>query len=515
MALELIKENMVVEQIVGENRFQALVSHDIVIGDFKPDVEKVLSVSAYNNIIRHEIVQGKAVIEGILNCSILYTGDTDKLIECVDTQIPYTQYVDIKGAENKMTCEVSDYIEGIDASIVSGRKISLNVLIDLNIRVIEKKSIDVIADISGLPDIQLLKKEIKVNSTVGQGTSQEIVREELELPQNKLDIAELLKTEVNVVLENTVVKSGKVTAEGYVSLTIMYYTGESVHPLEKAIYELPFVQVTDVPGAEEGMSCDVRFYIEDTSFKVVEDENGKNRIISAEVLLKCVAKVRREDTMEVIIDAYSTVRATQLSKSTYRYRELVGEEETQVEVKEVINLSEPATNIYDVNVRPVVVDYNVYDEKVVCSGVLQVSIIYMTSGGNTVVTGDIQEVPFNAIAEIPNASPDIVVDVEATRNKFTYELKSPRQLDLKALLNVRIDAFANRDIELLTAMDELDIPQPERASITVYMVQKDDDLWNIAKRYRTSKEDILKANGLQEEELKPGLKLLIPKKFVL
>lgn len=514
MGLELIKENVVVEQVVGENRFQALISHDIVVGDLKPDVEKILSVSAYNNIIRHEIIQGKAVIEGMLNCSVLYTGDTDKLIERIDAQIPYTQYVDIKGAEAKMTCEVSDYIESADASISNSRKISLNVLVDLNIKVIERKSIDLIADISGLPDIQVLRKDIKINNTVGQGVSQEIVREELELPQNKLDIDEILKADVNVTVENVAVTSGRVTAEGYVSLNVMYYTGESVHPLEKVAYELPFVQVTEIQGADEGMLADVKFYIDDTSFKVTQDADGKNRIISAEVLLKCVAKARMEDIRDVIADAYSMMRATQLSKSTYRYRELIAKEESQVEIREVINLSEPATNIYDVNTRPVIIDYTVSDGKVISNGVLQVSIIYMTSGGDTVVTGDIQEIPFNMAVEAPDATSDMIADIDILGNKFTYELKTSRQLELKALVNVGVAVYADKDIELVSSIEELDVPQPERASITVYMVQKGDDLWGIAKRYRTSREDILNANGIQEEDVKPGLKLLIPKKFV-
>ncbi|WP_026487062.1 DUF3794 and LysM peptidoglycan-binding domain-containing protein [Caldanaerobius polysaccharolyticus] len=514
MALELLKENMVVEQVVGENRYQALISHDIVIGDNRPDVDKILSVSARNNIIRQETIQGKAVIEGMLDCSVLYTGDTDKLIECVEAHIPYTQYVDVKGAEAKMICEVSDTVESADAAIVNARKISLNVLVDLNVKVLERKSVDVIEDITGLPDMQILRENIKISNTLGEGTSQDIIREELELPQNKLDISEIIKAGIDVVVEKVVVTSGKVTAEGYVSLDVMYYTGESVHPLEKAVYELPFAQETDVQGAEEGMSSEVRFYVDDTSFRVAEDAEGKNRIINAEILLKCVAKVYREDEREVIVDAYSPMRATRLSKSAYRCRELVGRENSQVEVKDTLTLIQPATSMYDVSIRPVIIDYSVSDGKVVSHGVLQVAAVYMTSTGDTVVTGEIQEIPFNVVTDVPGATKDAVAYVGIIGSKSAYELKTSRQLELKSLLDVEVTVYADREIQLVTGVEELDVVQPERPSITVYMVQKGDELWDIAKKYRTTVDDILEHNNVQREDIKSGLKLIIPKKFL-
>ena len=46
----------------------------------------------------------------------------------------------------------------------------------------------------------------------------------------------------------------------------------------------------------------------------------------------------------------------------------------------------------------------------------------------------------------------------------------------------------------------------------MYIVKKDDTLWNIAKEFGSTVEDIARANGIEDENMiYPGQKLYIPK----
>lgn len=49
----------------------------------------------------------------------------------------------------------------------------------------------------------------------------------------------------------------------------------------------------------------------------------------------------------------------------------------------------------------------------------------------------------------------------------------------------------------------------KRPGIIGYIVKEGDDLWSLAKRYRTTEQRIREVNGLEERELKAGDKLLI------
>ena len=60
-------------------------------------------------------------------------------------------------------------------------------------------------------------------------------------------------------------------------------------------------------------------------------------------------------------------------------------------------------------------------------------------------------------------------------------------------------------------MDEETASMP-MAGAVIYMVQKGDSLWKIAKKYRTTVNDILAVNDIENPDLiYPGQKLLIIK----
>ena len=48
--------------------------------------------------------------------------------------------------------------------------------------------------------------------------------------------------------------------------------------------------------------------------------------------------------------------------------------------------------------------------------------------------------------------------------------------------------------------------------ITVYIVKPEDTLWDIAKRFYTTTEEIRSRNNLENEEISPGQPLLLIKK---
>ena len=50
--------------------------------------------------------------------------------------------------------------------------------------------------------------------------------------------------------------------------------------------------------------------------------------------------------------------------------------------------------------------------------------------------------------------------------------------------------------------------------ITGYVVQKDESLWDIAKRYHTTEEEMMRTNGIAGGQISPGQKLVIVKSVV-
>lgn len=55
-----------------------------------------------------------------------------------------------------------------------------------------------------------------------------------------------------------------------------------------------------------------------------------------------------------------------------------------------------------------------------------------------------------------------------------------------------------------------DIPE-KKASITIYVIGKGDTFWNLAKKYNTTVDDLIKINKIEDpEHIEEGQKLIIP-----
>ena len=79
--------------------------------------------------------------------------------------------------------------------------------------------------------------------------------------------------------------------------------------------------------------------------------------------------------------------------------------------------------------------------------------------------------------------------------------------------------FFKQPLEMNTIVDveetELDIKNLlKQPGIIGYIVKPEDDLWKIAKKYRTTKERIIRDNQRTDESLNEGEKLLIFKEKI-
>jgi LysM repeat protein len=89
------------------------------------------------------------------------------------------------------------------------------------------------------------------------------------------------------------------------------------------------------------------------------------------------------------------------------------------------------------------------------------------------------------------------------------------EVELKAVISLDTIAFSMKEGRLITDVEEKPCDYEKRKEIpgiAGYVVGKGDTLWNIAKIYGSTPEEIKKTNNLTEGELKEGQKLLIMKK---
>lgn len=518
MGLELVRDLLSFEQVIGEGQSQALVNRDIIVPDIKPDIAKILSVEGKVNITSKDVEDDRMVVEGDVDFRILYTANGEpQPIYSMNQNANFSHYIHIDGAMPKMESEVNCDIEHIDYERLNGRKLNMQCVLNLRGKVTDRVSLDVVKEAGGVPDIQLLRGSVSVDDIIGENSVQTVVRGAIKIPDGLPAADEILKYSAVIHNKDARVEDDKVVITGSVFVPVLYSSKEENVDIYKVDDDFVFSHTMDIPGAASDMNCYADYTIEDIYAELKEDEEGETRQIDVEVVVGLKTKVIQMNEFPVIIDAYVPSARIECEKKNIAMDLFFGAETAQTMVKESLSLSDNDQDIeklYDMICKPAVTDYKIVDDKVVIEGVVGCDIIYMARGEEKSVSSFSEEVPFRASVVVPGCKTGMKPEVEVDIESMDCSMLTKDEVEVRIVLycNVKLYDKVERDFIIKMEAVEGEVPL-KKASIIIYVVQPKDTLWMIAKRYYTTVDDIVRVNEIgNPDSILPGVKLIIPKK---
>lgn len=520
MALELIRDTLRFDQIVGEGQSQTLLDRDVAVPDIKPDIARILSVEGKINITSKEVEQERIAAQGTVNFSILYSAsDEPQPVYSMSHTDNFSQYIDVPGAMPKMEAEVRSDFEHIKFNSINGRKFNLQCVVNLKGKVKDRVPVEAVRDVSGIPDVQLLRDIVVTDEVVGENTAQTVVRGSILVPESIPEAEEILKYRAMIHGKEISVEDGKIVISGSVLVPVLFSAkSEEKADLYKLEDDLVFTHTMDLPGVLPDMACSTDFSVDDIYAEIRENDSNERRVIEVEAVIGLKAKVTQKVEFPVIIDMYAPSRRIEHEKLDANMDLYFGRNISQAVVKESIQLPNDYPEmgkIYDMICNPVITDCKIEDEKVIVEGVIGVDIIYLVRDEERIVHSFSDEVPFKTAVSVPGCKsemkPEVFVDIES----MDANVIKKDEAEIKLVLGCLAEVYESIKKDFIINADEMDEGIPiHKASITIYMVQPTDTMWKIAKRYYTTVDDIVRVNDMMEpENITPGMKLIIPKRM--
>lgn len=518
MSVELIKDLLKLEQIVGEGSAQIIVEGDILVPDTKPDISSVLSARATARITKQEIFDNKIAVEGITNFKILYASDKgDMPLYSIDSSTTFKQTIDVEGITPKMKGEVTLEVEHVDFSINNDRKIGVKAVIDFNGNGVEEKTIALGRDVAGDAEIQVLKQTFKYTDIVGVERVESLAKETFEIDEDEAEIMEVLKWDAVVVERETKITDGKVIVGGNVSVEILYIVDEEENPLRVMRKEIPFTQFIEFSHVYSDMSYKLKLSADELYTNIKENIRGERKIVDVEVIVKVEVQVIDTASQEFLVDTYSLNKVLEIHREKIQMNENICTNKTNVFVKEVVDIphkSPAIDDVFSVDVKPILTDYNLLPDKVVIEGVLELEIIYRSAEGVHSFNSFTQEIPFRHYVNIEGVNEDMQAKAQLHIEEIKYNVINGGQVDVKVNVGASLDVYRKKFVEIITNIEELNqvVDNSTRPSLTIYFIQPEDTLWKIAKKYNTTVDRILETNSLEAAgDVKAGEHIIIEK----
>jgi len=263
--LEVIRELLKVQSVVGENENQVSIEADI---EFDRRAKKIRNIHTKIEDIETTIVPDKVIVEGILHKQIYYVEHcTNKVFEQTVKE-RFTAFVDIPGACPDHNVQVTVEVEFVDIDLRDGnhnegfRCGRQTAVLAIFAKVTEELQIDVVVDVIG--NVDVFKELLKVQSVIAEDSKQVTVQNNIALMRPAKKIAET-DTTVCINYTDTKIIKDKVIVCGELKKHIYYVDLCSGGLFEQCVLE-KFTTFVDLPGARTGMNLNITGKVEFVEF---------------------------------------------------------------------------------------------------------------------------------------------------------------------------------------------------------------------------------------------------------
>ena len=466
-------------------------------------------------ITNTEAFTDKVFVEGELVYNVIYAAKEED--KCDTYNISYTEkfnlYIEAAEMKKDNNYNVSVEIINIKDSLLNERKVSVDCTLRFNATSDETAELDIIYDVEGQDDVQLLMKDLKVCEVIGDFTEELTNETVVNVPLDKGEISKILICDSNMYKTECKVLDGKIVYNAYCKIKVLYESArlDDLCYLEQDVYLTKEVEVENVSDSMLPMD---NWDLSKFEYMVDEDENGESRIINVYITLKCNLKVLSNNTISVIDDAYSNNSFINLVKNTYKMNELCEYNNTDIIVKDNVSVEEAPISVVYCTGRCILNNKKVVEGKVVVDGVIKGEVAYKTNSENKELTSTTYEVPFTSSYDNENIRIDMNSIVKCNLESVEAFIEA-KQIGIKAIVNVKtyVKSEVKKDILVDMYKTQEDVVEKD-CSIIIYIAGDEDTLWSIAKKYYVPIDDICRINNITEDDDISGAKLLIPSKAI-
>ena len=283
---------------------------------------------------------------------------------------------------------------------------------------------------------------------------------------------------------------------------------------------VPYEGRISCEGAAEGMYHHIRHSLEDTLVDVRLDEDGEMRILGIEATLSLRMNIYEEEETEILRDMYSLEQVCEFATRDVVYEELLMQNQSRCKVSERLALPELKEDVLQIlhsqgSIQTESEQHT--DEGIRVEGILHLSFLYLR-GDDMEPYGSWQGiVPFSYLIEYPEMPEGAESSLSSHVEQLAVMLAGSEAVEVKAVL--AFDVFLRKQLPMEMITDVRMRPADtetiaDRPGIVGHIVQDGEDMWSLAKKYMTTVEGIMEINGLENENVRQGDKLLILKENV-
>ena len=512
--MELKKESIQMLRIKNKATSQVTFDEDYNVPDVKPDIGRMIQNKGEVTVEEVRLNDGHAFVKGKLQADVLYVGEEDGRVYSLSAGVPVEETLNLDGIVNGDKLCLKWEIEDLSIHIIHSRKLNIRAVITFYASVDELTGIrlPVAADDE---NISVKKKQMCLLSLAVHKKDTLRIKDDITLASNRPNVENLLWYMAEP--RNLDLRPGenKLRVKGELAVFLLYTGYEEENPPQWLEYTMPFSSEMECSGCMEDLIPHIEVSLLHQGIEVKPDPDGEERILQVDVVLELNMKMYREEEHELLLDAYSPHKECVLHRKKEMLESLLVRNFSRCRLTDRIEVKESQGKVLQLchSSGKVKVDKTrITDKGIVAEGIVALKILYIIGNDEMPFYSMDAMLPFTHLIEAEEIGKDCTYLLQADLEQLSTAMADGDEIEVKAAVGLNVLVFRQWEEQLIESVEEQPLDRKKLESmpgITVYIVKAGDTLWDIAKKFYTTVDEISGVNSLTEKEVKPGQSLIL------
>ena len=473
---------------------------DVIVPDSYGDIERIVDAFGTLTVQEARILPEGVSVSGTVLGGVIYVGE-DGQTYSLPIKLPFSAKKELPSDTGEGHLRYRCDLQSVDARTVNSRKLLIRIGYQWGYEIYGPCT----GKISYLQEpsetLQLQQKEYPLRLPTATGEKRFTVNEELELPAGAPAVSEILKWNCCLRLLEQKAVGGKGVFKTEVFLHLLYEDPQG--KLCTNDWRIPISQYSDLSAdTREG---DLHTLLHMTELDLEPDSQIESRRLFLRIGVHALCMAYEVRSVTLIEDAYCTDALLEPQWQQWQCRPLL---DSQTLGGTARWTGEEAIGVpLDLWARPEEGRKERQGDTLLLKIPVQCSLIYYDGEGKLrgkqIRPCMELELPLNREAECS------LRDLQCTEG---YCNPSSGTTEIRIPLQLTADSYGSQSLRSLKGGELLPLPEEKepKPSVILRRTEEEEDLWALAKSYRTSVGAIRRANDLQEGPVPRDTMLLIP-----
>ncbi len=508
MEQRCLKTNVFVNDTIFSDSTEQAIDIDFTLPDYCPDISKIFKCQSSPHISSKGINGKNITVDGNIIITLLYADRGGKLCS-YEYNYPFSKNIEMpaEGVGANLACKIRN--EYINCRAVTGRKVDIHGAVGIFVKVFKRRTTEIISDYDDC-NVELRRSITPATVPMGYAEKYLSVEEDIRISDSQPAVRSILRSDASSCIKETKVINDKAVVKGELTVCVLYCPENGSNP-QSVKTVIPFSQIVEVDGITDVCTCDCRSDIAFFEIKPRMSSSGecKSFTLTAKILLTCEGYCGND--IAVVLDAFSRKYQAEITRNKVCFEKITHNISETYHCKKSISLDEEIASVVDLWCTVQNITTKFENDCMLIYGTLIAGMIVCVAEGSSVYCEKPIEFeykyPLNRVLLSPHCEPQIEI------LSCGYTITGASNVELRVDLGVNAAIYEKQDLSLISelTLDETQLNKRTRkGAMTIYFPSNNECVWDIARIYNASVEEIMRINELESENLTAGRMILVP-----